>query len=128
MKWFIPLFGAGLAFGGCDDHLLGVGEYSTLSCVRDPPLTYENFGRGFLAKWCTGCHSSLLRPEQRNLAPVGIDFDTWDGVLAWADRIEERGVPDQGGMPPSGGAGGEDRALFGEWLHCEVLPATVGGE
>jgi hypothetical protein len=110
---------------GCDDHLMGVGEYNPQSCVRDPPLTYENYGRGFLGKWCTGCHSSLLRPDQRNDAPLGVDFDTWAGVLEWADRIEARGVPESGGMPPAGGASAEDREIFAEWLHCEVFPAAA---
>lgn len=123
-RWTALAFG--LATSGCDDHLMGVGNYSAFSCVRDPPLTYENFGRGFLAKECIGCHSSLLRPEMRNGAPLAANFDTWDDVLVWAVEIEDRGVPVSGGMPPAGGPSEAERDMLAEWLHCEVLPAAQG--
>lgn len=112
-----------LALFACDDHLLGV-HGSDLPCDREPPLTWENFGEGHLAKHCTGCHSTYLEtPDARENAPLGVDFDTWQGTLDWADRIWERTVV-IGGMPPGGGPDAQEQLLFEEWMDCEVLPAA----
>jgi uncharacterized membrane protein len=92
----------------------------SVSCDRDPPLTYENFGEAFLTRNCTGCHSTLMTGDERNGAPVGCDFNTYAGVLDWADRIEARGVPDDGGMPPGGGVAEADRLKLQEWIGCDV--------
>jgi uncharacterized membrane protein len=89
-------------------------------CDRDPPLTYDNFGEGFLNKHCVGCHSSLLPAGMREDAPVGVDLDTYQGVLTWADRIEARATGETPDMPPGGGPDTEEIALLTEWLHCEV--------
>ena len=85
---------------------------------REPALGYVNFGRGFLAEYCTGCHSSLLTGEARYGAPEGVDFDTLDGAQTWLDRIVERAAGDDATMPPSGPAGAEDRAMLAEWAGC----------
>lgn len=120
--WLLLLAVGGLA--SCDDHLIGIPEYAPSACLRDPPLTYENFGRGFMGRHCTGCHSSIIRVDQRNAAPVGVDFDTWDGCVEWADRIEVRALetPDVP-MPPAGGPTTQELALLQEWLDCELTPA-----
>lgn len=93
------------------------------ACDREPPLTWENFGQGWMGKHCTGCHSSLLRSDQRNGAPEPVDLDTWKDVVTWGSRIEARSVADDADMPPGGGPSAEERALLGEWLSCAVLPA-----
>lgn len=95
-------------------------EPSSASCLRDPPLTWDNFGKGHLDKHCNGCHSSLVRDDQRNLAPVGVDFDSYGEAVFWADRIWERGVV-QVSMPPGGGPSTEELDRFEEWMLCEVL-------
>ena len=92
-------------------------------CLRDPPLSYGNFGKGLMGRHCTGCHSSLLPEGQRNLAPVGVDLDTWAGVVQWGPRIEARSVGDAPTMPPGGGPTAQERAMLAEWLQCDVLPA-----
>lgn len=124
--WVLCVAG-GLALtgvSGCDDTIFGT-KASTLyrDCDREPPLTYDNFGKGFLGLHCTGCHSSLLKPEQRNLAPEGVDFDTLKGVLTWAERIEDRTLAQT--MPPSGGPTPEELDRVAEWLACEVLPLSA---
>ena len=107
---------------GCDDVVFNGREPSVNSCLRSPPLGWENFGEGHMDKHCNGCHSSLLdRVELRNGAPLGSDFDTYDGVLLWADRIHTRGVV-QVSMPPGGGPSAQELTLFEEWLLCEVFP------
>ena len=110
----------------CDDHLIGVAEGPDLACDREPPLTWENFGQGHLQTHCTGCHSSYLdTPFEREDAPADVNLDTWDDVLLWADRIYERAVVTQD-MPPGGGPDELERAMFDEWMTCEVLPAAGG--
>ncbi len=108
--------------GSCDDHVIGHGQPIVLNCRREPPLTYENFGEGILGRHCTSCHSVYVRQNQRADAPLGVDFDTWDDVLTWAERIKVRSV-DMDDMPPAGGMVADERIELEEWLRCEVLPA-----
>jgi len=86
---------------------------------RFPPLSWDNYGQGALDMNCAGCHSSLLRPEQRNNAPVGVDFDTYDGMMQWVDRVLIRTVDDRT-MPPGGGLSDADVAMMEEWLMCDL--------
>ncbi len=115
--WILPL--SLLVLTSCDDHLLGSTQDAP--CVRTPLLTYENFGYKFMEKNCTGCHSSLQTEGNRSRAPLGVDFDTWDGIILWADRIHERTYNDQT-MPPTGGFTEVELAEFDEWMRCEVFP------
>ena len=89
---------------------------------RDPSLNYANFGEGFMAKHCVGCHSSIQPADLREGAPVGIDLNTYADVITWAERIEARAVDPDAGMPPGGGPSEEERALLNEWLYCGVYP------
>ncbi|RME27047.1 MAG: hypothetical protein D6798_05435 [Deltaproteobacteria bacterium] len=91
-------------------------------CDRDPPLSYDNFGQQFMDTHCAGCHSSLLPEPLRNGAPLGVDLDTYAGVVQWVDRIEARSVGDDADMPPGGGPSDEERARLAEWLRCAVRP------
>ena len=96
-------------------------EDSTPSvCAHDPTLTWDNFGNGYVTQFCNACHASTLPAELREGAPMGIDFDTYQGVLDYADRIEVRTVPEGADMPPGGGPSEEERARLGEWLDCQV--------
>jgi uncharacterized membrane protein len=99
---------------------LADGEDTAGACDRDPPLDYLTFGKPLMQTHCTGCHSSLVREDQRNDAPVGLDLDTYDDVVEWAERIRVRAVEEQD-MPPGGGPSDEERALLAEWLDCEVI-------
>lgn len=95
----------------------------TALCVRTPALDYEGFGRPLMDKHCTGCHSSLLREDQRNAAPVGVDLDSYLGVLTYAERLHVRVVePEVATMPPGGGPTAEEIAQLEEWLVCTVYP------
>ena len=107
---------------GCDDHLIG-HEAERPPCLTEPPLTWETFGQKTLQHYCKGCHSDLIEGDERAGAPVGVNFNTWDDTVLWADRILVRVVED-GGMPPSGGMSDDERAQMEEWLYCELLPAS----
>ena len=105
--------------------LLSCGEKPQDSglCDSAAHLTDDNFGRGFMEKHCTGCHSSLLRADQRQGAPVGVDLDSYGQVLSFAARVEAR-VLSEGGptMPPGGGPTDEELTMLAEWMRCQVWP------
>lgn len=103
---------------GCG--LLGADDTAGAACERDPPLTWENFGEALMTRHCTGCHSSLLPESLREGAPMGVDFDTYAGVLAWADRVRARSTGPEPDMPPGGGPSAEEVRLLTEWLDCAV--------
>lgn len=99
------------------------GGDTAYSCDRDPPLTYETFGEGFVSKHCTGCHGSLVRDADRNGATQGVDLDTYGNVLVFAERFEARVLdPEVPEMPPGGGPTEEELRMLQEWLTCSVYP------
>jgi hypothetical protein len=96
-------------------------EYPSLDerpCPDDSFLTWENFGAMYLYNYCTGCHASGLPADQRQGAPIEVNFDELADVRAWAPKVWARAGDQNATMPPVGAAGGEERALFGEWLAC----------
>jgi len=95
-------------------------DSAAFTCDRDPPLTYANFGEGFMSTHCVGCHSVLVPTDLREGAPAGIDLNTYTDVIAWVDRIEARAGTTEAGMPPGGGPSEAERALLREWLYCSV--------
>jgi uncharacterized membrane protein len=81
------------------------------------PLTYDNFGRGFLDDNCNRCHSA--EEGSRHGAPVAYRFDTVDDVRAHAARMFVRAAGPNVSMPP----GPEDppadaRDQLADWLSC----------
>lgn len=95
------------------------------SCDREPALTYDNWGEGFIATFCVGCHSALIEGEPRKGATVGVDFNTYGDVLNHAQRMAARSTGAEPDMPPSGGPSAEDVALLDEWLTCTVIPDAM---
>ena len=94
-------------------------------CQHDPPLSYANFGKGYIDFHCIGCHSVEIPETHRVGAPLGVDFNTYDDVLHWAERIEARGTriySDLITMPPGGGPTNSELAMFESWLTCAVFP------
>jgi hypothetical protein len=109
------------------------------ACPTPDPmtLTYDNFGRDFMGRYCTWCHDSSLPRSQRNGAPVFHDFDTLLGVRQVIDHIDEEAGfgPDAhntfmpGSRCPSVPGGpldkpcdqptAEERTNLALWLACE---------
>ena len=123
-----------LCFGllaGCTNEMApirptGDGTYRSLAerpCPENNVLTWENFGEGIIAQYCSGCHSHFYEGDDRSGAPPGVDIETWDDVLLWAERIHVRTV-EQESMPPSGGLSEAEISMFDEWMRCEVFPAA----
>ena len=66
---------------------------STGTVCPDPDpmtLTYDNFGKAFMDKYCTWCHDSSLPHSKRNGAPIFHDYDTLLGVLETPDHIDQQ--------------------------------------
>lgn len=105
----LTLAGLAAVWGGCADDLPPGCEAS--------PLRYDNFGAPFLITWCRGCHSAQLPPEERQSAPIDVNFETRADAERWARRLLVR-VRDTATMPPAGGPGEDERRLFGEWVAC----------
>jgi uncharacterized membrane protein len=103
--------------GGC---AVEAGDSGT--CGRTPALSYDNFGKGYLQQYCTGCHSSLVPESHREGATPGVDFDTYEGVLTWAERIDARATGNDPSMPPGGGPADDEVERLSEWLSCTVIP------
>jgi hypothetical protein len=120
-----------LALAGCGADPKDTGGPAD-DCDRSPPLDWHNFGKGFVDKHCNGCHSVLYEGGRRQGAPVGVDFNTYEDVLSWRERIRARSttaVLDTPTMPPGGGPSTEELARLEEWLSCEVAKdaAALGG-
>jgi hypothetical protein len=118
------------AIAGCrHDH--DEGTPSGAVCTPDPP-TYDSFGRAFMQSYCTRCHASTLSGAARQGAPAGHDFDTYLGVIAVADHVDEHAAAGptvvNEEMPPSAPKPSlEERRQLGTWLACELAFLADGG-
>jgi len=86
-------------------------------CPPGSALTYESFGREFLAVHCQGCHGSTS--SARRGAPSSYDFGTLEEVRRLRERIYARAAEGNVTMPP----GPDDppaaaRADLADWLAC----------
>lgn len=137
---------AQILFTKCTMLLTASALLSGCSCGEEPPIatdppptqgcetliTWDGFAQGFFRDWCTACHSSALVGDARIGAPEGMNFDTYEGVIPFRDRMlvravaEARDTADTGAegdvdlspMPPAGGVAPEDITYFEEWLTC----------
>ena len=89
-------------------------------CPTDNVVSWENFAQSWITRQCVPCHSSQLLEGQRADAPLGVDFDTYEGVRFWATNMFLRAAYDHETMPPAGGPYPEDRILFGDWMACQA--------
>jgi hypothetical protein len=128
------LWMAALLATACSDSVFGPPTEST--CPPDSTLTYENFGKPFMEKYCTACHDEDLRGVDRNGAPSFHDFDTLFGVRAVSNHIDETSAAGPAatntGMPPDecpSTPGGPldrscprptmaERTQLGQWIAC----------
>jgi hypothetical protein len=96
----------------------GVSPIPDRVCPKTSPLTYESFGAPFFLDYCTGCHASTVAEGDRRGAPVGVDFDTLDGIRSKLGLVYARAADDHTAMPPAGGPNADIRHQLGDWLAC----------
>ena len=95
------------------------GDGDEVDCSE---LTYENFGDNFFQSYCLRCHSATLVGDvARSDAPVGINYDTIEGVREFAPRIRLR-AGQLGDMPPLLALvpkpSAEERRTLIQWIDC----------
>jgi hypothetical protein len=117
-----------LAFlAACEEEPL-FGPPTESVCPPTQTLSYENFGKGFMESYCTECHDSHKRGEDRQGATSFHDFDTIYGIRAVYEHIDFTSAAGPAGgvvndsMPPDGEPKPtlEERRLLGEWIACEM--------
>ena len=94
-------------------------------CAPGSTLSYEDFGKPFMEKYCTRCHHSELNGSERQGAPLYHDFDTLDGILVVANHVDWYAAAGPSStneiMPPNGELPTlQERTNLGEWLVCEL--------
>lgn len=114
-----------LAVAACAGEPEGQDTGSTCPTV-DPP-TYASFGQAFMQTYCLDCHSQGKLGDDRQGAPVSIDFDTRalvrentsriDKQAAFGPNAKNRAMPEAGHDPiPTD----EERVRLGQYIACEI--------
>jgi uncharacterized membrane protein len=108
------LLGLGLLIAACAEPVVELDDYP---CMEDPALTYETFGRAFIAEHCDRCHAA--GPGLRHGAPESYRFETLDGVRRHRVRIFARSATTNTSMPPGPmDPAPEARERLATWLAC----------
>ena len=102
---------AGMALGtaGCS---VGKSIHEHPCPPAGTSLTYDNFGRGFVAEWCVRCHGGANGYSSRA-------FTSLDSIRSQRDRIFINAAADNGSMPPGpDGPSQTERNELADWLAC----------
>src|SRR5690606_37425919 len=94
--------------GDTDETTTTGGPWASLDdrpCPEDSLLTYDNFGGPFMISYCTGCHHSGLAADERQMAPLAVNFETIELIRGQADRVWARAADQNATMPPVGAPG-----------------------
>lgn len=121
MRWLVSL----VAMAACGGD--PVGEDTGSTCPPTDPPTYANFGQAFFTTYCLECHSQAKLGDDRQGAPVTIDFDTRSLVRENTSRIDKQAafgpnamnrlMPNDGHDPVPSDA---ERVRLGEYIGCEI--------
>lgn len=101
---------------------LGLGA---LSCGEKLDPVQDRDGSVLTPTWCAdvqpivqgrclGCHSVSRMGTQRNGAPTGVNFDTYEDASRLATAMDD--FIQSGVMPPSGLLPDGEREIFGAWV------------
>lgn len=104
-----------LAVAFCFAIQFATSQAKAADCTK----TYDNFGKAFMEKYCTHCHSSAKKGKfARRGAPDGYDFDTVEGIKKEKGEIIEW-VTVKKKMPPKGPVSDQEQADLKAWIDCE---------
>jgi uncharacterized membrane protein len=100
----------------CGDKADPVTEFDTLDSEEDGggAPAWADVEPVFSAN-CTKCHSSTKQGADRNGAPVGVNFDSYEGAAGKAALID--GNVQAGVMPPAGPLPDDEKALIHAWVE-----------
>lgn len=96
--------------GGCGD---GPGpDCATVTTV------WEGDAEAFFATYCATCHSQSLAGDDRQDAPVSVNFDSYSDIVGVGPGYVRAQI--EGPMPPAGDPqpGDGERARIIDWLDC----------
>ncbi len=117
------LFALVISTAACDEG----GDPTGSTCPTTAAPTYQSFGQGFMATYCTSCHSGAS--TNRHGAPSDMNFDTEAEVKKHADAIDTWAAagPDATNtlMPEIGGTvtmkpSQTEREQLGQFIACEM--------
>ena len=121
MRPLLLLVAVGASLGGallaCGGDAQESQDTAQPVCDTALPVTWSNWGEGFVLTHCSGCHAETAL--DRHGAPEGLFFDTENQVLEFAATLL-RMVVDEESMPPAGGVRQEEMVLLEAWLGCLV--------
>jgi uncharacterized membrane protein len=89
-------------------------------CPPGSTLTYADFGKPFLTKYCSSCHAATVTGSARQAAPTDDVFDTVAQVRAKSDEVVhevsvEKSMPfGPNSLKPTD----TERQQLGEWVAC----------
>jgi hypothetical protein len=93
---------------------LGCGGGSGATCPTGNTLTYDNFGRPFMDRYCVRCHGASGRsPNLTTAAAVRSEATEIDGTSASGPSGTNTSMP-QGTPAPTTA----ERTQLGQWLAC----------
>jgi uncharacterized membrane protein len=103
------------------------GAVTGAVCPTPSTLTYVNFGKAFMTKYCVECHDAAKTGAARKGAPEFHDFDTQLGIKQVADHVDEYAgsgpsatneiMPEAGSRPIPTLA---ERKQLSEWIACQL--------
>jgi hypothetical protein len=94
---------------------------------NNPQFTWANFGSDFMCHYCTNCHDSSLKLDQRNGAPLFHDLDTLLGTVGVAQHTDEQaawGPKAHNSFMPGEAARGRCPSMLGGPLDHECPEPT----
>jgi uncharacterized membrane protein len=97
---------------GCGEKL-DPGGHGNSADGSDGSVTYSQDVAPILDANCIGCHAAYREGADRNGAPVGVDFDTYEAAAESGQAANTR--VQAGSMPPPGPLSEEDKETFQAW-------------
>jgi len=122
--WCLLSLSLSLSSTGCDPKQFE-DEDTGAVCPEDSKVTYEGFVAPFMTSYCTRCHGSDVKGEDRLGAPLDHNFDNIQVILDEAVHIAETAAGGPAAintsMPPSGNKPSDaERKKLGEWIACQI--------
>lgn len=96
----------------------GSADDSAAACADAPVLGWNDVGQPLLLEYCSTCHTETA-PERYG-APEGVNFDTYDQVVALRGAMLAVLTADPPEMPPLLSVPDADQELLISWLECDV--------
>jgi len=116
MSVILIILGVIVILPSCGDKMDPIAEFDD-SGLPDQ-VTYGENIQTLIEQNCTMCHAQSIQGADRQGAPVGVDLDTFQRAVEWAERSNIR--IQAGTMPPAGGLSSYERSLFQKWIDQDL--------